>query len=591
MKRNYIVLLMGIALFGFSSCEKGTDLLDPIELTDLNRERTFSDSTLTMEFLVGSYADMAFNWEYKKYGSTRTGNTDASDDGISSVENNVLSSITNGTLSPALASPYRTSWETPWANIRRLNVFLANADQTPMPPAVITRIKAEARFLRAYYYSLLVRYFGGVQIMGDLLIDAEHQFEETRASYEESVNYIVSELDATAADLPIDYASRANEYGRVTKGAALALKARVLLYAASPLFNGGNIGQELGGTPEQIAVAGYPNYDENRWRLAQNAALDVINLGVYSLYEDPEAATNPPGYSFSRVFLKRKNSEYILQYNLPLNRELEADFFAPSRNSTTRSMPTHNLASEFGMINGKRTNEPGSGFDPNKPFANRDPRFNYTIAYNGTVWHNGPTNSKLPVYTYVGSGLDGFDQKKFHTGYFWRKMQEENTAWNGGSQTERTLPLLRYAETLISYAEASNELGETDKAYEMIKLLRKRAGIRPGEDGLYGLQANMTKEQMRRQIYHERRVEFAFEEHRFWDVRRWKIAEDLYDGLQLTAMKITRKSTSNLTDFNYEVLPINHANSKLMFRKPFYLFPIDQIERDKNNNLVQNPGY
>src|SRR5690606_39182969 len=207
------------------------------------------------------------------------------------------------------------------------------------------------------YYSLLVRYFGGVQIMGDLLIDAEHQFEETRASYEESVNYIVSELDAAAVDLPLDYASRANEYGRITKGAALALKARVLLYAASPLFNGGNIGQELGGTPEQIAVAGYQSYEENRWRLAQNAALDVINLGVYSLYEDAEAADNPPGYSFSRVFLKRKNSEYILQYNLPLNRELEADFFAPSRNSSTRSMPTHNLASEFGMINGKRTNE------------------------------------------------------------------------------------------------------------------------------------------------------------------------------------------------------------------------------------------
>src|SRR5690606_18528954 len=163
---------------------------------------------------------------------------------------------------------------------------------------------AEARFLRAYYYSILVRYFGGVQIMGDKVIDFTHEFDETRASYEETVDYIVSELDAAAVDLPRDYATRANEYGRVTKGAALALKARVLLDAASPLFNGGNIGQELGGSPEQIAVAGYPNYDENRWRLAQRAALDVIDLGVYSLYVDPEAANNPPGYSFSRVFLK-----------------------------------------------------------------------------------------------------------------------------------------------------------------------------------------------------------------------------------------------------------------------------------------------
>src|SRR5690606_5723766 len=195
MKRNYIFLLTGLALLVASSCQKGADLLDPVEISDINKERTFSDSTLTMQFLIGSYADMAFNWEYKKDGSTRTGNTDASDDGRSSVENNVLSSITNGTLSPALASPYRTSWEVPYENIRRLNVFLANADRAPMPPAVVTRIKAEARFLRAYYYSILVRYFGGVQIMGDKVIDFTHEFDETRASYEETVDYIVSELD------------------------------------------------------------------------------------------------------------------------------------------------------------------------------------------------------------------------------------------------------------------------------------------------------------------------------------------------------------------------------------------------------------
>src|SRR5690606_15599200 len=374
-----------------------------------------------------------------------------------------------------------------------------------------------------------------------------------------------------------DYASRANEYGRVTKGAALALKARVLLYAASPLFNGGNIGQELGGTPEQIAVAGYESYDENRWRLAQQAALDVINLGVYSLYEDPEASSNPPGYSFSRVFLKRKNSEYILQYNLPLNRYLEANFFAPSRKSTTRSMPTHNLASEFGMINGKRTDEAGSGYNPNDPFANRDPRFNYTIAYNGTMWYDGDSRTKKPVYTFVGSGVDGYDKVNHSTGYFWRKMQEENTAWNGGSSTERSLPLIRYAETLISYAEASNEIGEINEAYDMLILLRKRAGILPGDDGLYGLKPGMTKLQMREQIYHERRVEFAYEEQRFWDVRRWKIAERDYNGLQLTAMKITQKVNTNFTDFNYEVVPIDHVNSKLTFYKRFYLFPISQL--------------
>ncbi len=593
MRKIHIVVL-GLGLLSVASCKKTGDLLDPTIVSEITPEKTFGDSTLTMKFLNGSYADIAFNWEYKKYASTRSGNSDASDDGISAVENNgPIHTIVNGTLSPQVNSAYGPTWKTAYANIRRLNVFLANVKVgvTPMEPQTIARIKAEARFLRAWYYSNLIKYFGGVPVLGDEVIDSEHKFEEERASYAATVNYIVSELDAVAGILPLNYDSRPNDFGRITKGAALALKTRVLLFAASPLFNGGNIASELGGSAAQVAVAGYPGYDQNRWRLAQQAAQDVMNLNVYQLYEDPDAASNPPGYSFSRVFLHRKNSEYIFQYNLPQNRELEADFFAPSRNSSLRSMPTNNLAEEFGMINGKKRLETGSGYDPAEPFKNRDPRFNYTVAYNGTLWHYGPVNAQIPVYTYEGAFLDGFNNRKYHTGYFWRKMQEEYTMWNGGPNTERCLPMIRYAETLISYAEASNELGETSKAYDMIKLMRERAGIDAGTDGSYGLKANMTKEEMREAIYHERRMEFAFEEQRFWDVRRWKIAEPLYNGLQLTAMKVTVKTPGNLTAFNYQVLPIVHANSKLIFLKQNYIFPIDQKERDKNLALIQNPGY
>jgi hypothetical protein len=595
MRKVHIYLYISLSLLSIVSCKDSTDLLDATEVTDITPERTFTDSTLTMQFLNGPYSEMAFNWEYKKYGSTRTGTTDISDDGISAAENGALHSVVDGTLSPGNRSPYRDTWQISFKNIRRVNVFLANVSigRTPMHASTVTRIRAEARFLRAWYYANMLRYFGGLPILGDLVMDDNYVFEDRRSSYEETVNYIVNELNLAAADLPLNYNERANDFGRITKGAAMALKARVLLYAASPLFNGGNIGQELGGTLEQIAVAGYPNYDVNRWRLAQQAALDVINLNEYSLYEDAEADINPPGYSFSRVFLKRKNSEYILQFNLPQNRELEADFFAPSRNSSLRAMPTHNLAEEFGMINGKRRNEVGSEYDPLKPFEKRDPRFNYTIAFNGTLWHYGPVNAKIPVYTYDGAFQDGFQNKTYHTGYFWRKMQEENTMWNGGPNTERCLPLIRYAEILMIYAEASNELDERDKAYDMIGLLRERAGIETGTDGMYGLKPNMDKEAMQEAIRHERRVEFAYEEQRFWDVRRWKVAENLYNGLQLTAMKVTQKfpGTNNVTDFNYQVLPIVHAQSKLVFLKRNYLFPLEQVERDKNRNLVQNPGY
>src|SRR5690606_32260475 len=126
------------------------------------------------------------------------------------------------------------------------NVFLANVTpgSTPMHVNTIARIRAEARFLRAWYYANMLRYFGGLPILGDIVMDDNYVFEDSRSSYEETVNYIVNELDLAAADLPLNYNNRANDFGRITKGAALALKARVLLYAASPLFNGGNIGQE-----------------------------------------------------------------------------------------------------------------------------------------------------------------------------------------------------------------------------------------------------------------------------------------------------------------------------------------------------------
>lgn len=147
--------------------------------------------------------------------------------------------------------------------------------------------------------------------------------------------------------------------------------------------------------------------------------------------------------------------------------------------------------------------------------------------------------------------------------------------------------MIRFAEVLLAYAEASNELGEIDKAYAQLKAIRKRAGILPGDDNMYGLKPNMTKDEMRAVIQHEWRVEFAFEEHRYWDLRRWKIAEQVINGLQLEAMKITLAGNQ----WKYEVVPVNHPNSKLVFLKPNYLFPISQLEIDKNRNLVQNPGY
>src|SRR5690606_38377324 len=255
---------------------------------------------------------------------------------------------------------------------------------------------------------------------------------------------------------------------------------------------------------------------------AAEAAEDVIRLGVYSLYEDNETR---PGYGFGQVFLMRVNPEYILQYNQAPNRSMESWFGPPSRSGGASSMPTQNFAECFGMNNGKPITDPASGYDPEHPFENRDPRFNFTFIYNGTPWYNAPTQSLEPIYTYDGAPNEGFDKIEYHTGYFWRKLMSENISWKrGGSNTDCCLPILSYAETLLNCAEASNEIDRIDRAYDMLKLIRRRAGIIPGADGLYGLKPGMTKDEMRKVIQNERFVELAYEEHRYWDVRRWNIA-------------------------------------------------------------------
>src|SRR5690606_28538350 len=259
-----------------------------------------------------------------------------------------------------------------------------------------------------------------------------------------------------------------------------------------------------------------------------------------------------------------------------------------SRSGGASSMPTQNFAECFGMNNGKPITDPASGYDPEHPFENRDPRFNFTFIYNGTPWYNAPTQSLEPIYTYDGAPNDGFDKIEYHTGYFWRKMMSENTSWQtGGSNTDRCLPIIRYAETLLNCAEASNEIDRIDRAYDMLKLIRRRAGIIPGADGLYGLKPGMTKDEMRKVIQNERFVELAYEEHRYWDVRRWNIAMET-QNVRIMAMKITRLGED---DYSYEVVPVNHANGQLQTTARTHFLPINQDELGRNPNLVQNPGY
>jgi len=580
-----VIALVTAVVSGTDSCTKSA--LDPLVVTS-DEKTTFSDSARSMDFLFGIYSDISFAFGYRRY--TYTSNISAStaegcDEGVHRLNGATQPFVPlyNGTLNSSENEPYIYEWTKPYANIRKVNVFLSHVDKLPVSAGLKQQSRAEARFLRAWYYSILLKNFAGIPIIGDTVYTAADIIMPPRSTYEDCVNYITRECDEAAAVLPLAYASQ--DYGRITKGACLALKSRVLLYAASPLFNGGSVA-----TDETVKkLTSYPTNDPARWQKAAQAAQDVMNMGLYSLNEDN---TTAPGYGFSRVFLMRKNTEYILPGMQGSNKTMETFATPTSRGANpTQTAPSQNLAEAFGMNNGKAITDPASGYDPNNPFVNRDPRFNWTFVYNGSLWYSTTTSTKIPVqifYTKDASGnlTPAVDATLvWIAGYYWRKMMDDNTASNGGPNTERCLPLIRYAEILLNYAEASNESGNTSIAYDQLKLIRKRAGIIPGTDGLYGLKSGMTQDEMRAALQNEREVELAYEDHRYFDVRRWKIAVAT-QNVDMKAMKVIKSGST----FTYQIVPIN-VNVHHQFKDAAYLFPIMQSELSKNPKLIQNPGY
>jgi hypothetical protein len=244
-------------------------------------------------------------------------------------------------------------------------------------------------------------------------------------------------------------------------------------------------------------------------------------------------------------------------------------------------MPTQNLVEAFPMRNGKAITDPTSGYNAATPYINRDPRFNYSIIFNESRYATS-SGSQTAVLTYESSGSDGFPATT--TGYYSRKMCDSTISANSSSNTNRAWPLIRYAEMLLNYAEAINEAGQPQLAYPKLIELRSRAGIDPGTNNLYGLKANMTIAEMRDVIQNERRIELAFEDHRWVDIRRWKIAMVTNNQFN-KIMRITRASNGTYT-YNREESVRRHN-----FRPEMYLLPIMNDEIRKMPAMVQNPGW
>jgi hypothetical protein len=572
MKKTLSLLLVGLALT--TACQKD-DFLEP-RTSSLTEDSVFADSARTIAFQTAIYSATRFNFDkgrWSSHGSPEQATDDAEYRYSGGTQLAVV--LYAGTYTP-LNFPFTDFYDVPWTNIRRCNLLLSKLPNAPLRQSTRDRIALETRYLRAWYYSQLLVCFGGVPIIKDKVYGLEDFINEPRTSYADCVQYLSSELDACAAGLVSAPAQAAADYGRITSGAALALKSRILLQAASPLFNGGAETTDA----SLAALVSYPTYSMARWQAAADAANAVINSNQYSLVEDN---TTAPGYGFYSLFLQRYNPEYIFFSNRGGNRDFEGFYFPPTRGGAWNSMPTQNIVDAFPMKNGKAITDATSGYVATNPYVNRDPRFYNTVIYNQAPLYLASAAGPAPVNTYEGAPSDGIDLGGSTTGYYCRKMCDATTSAN----SQRGWPLMRYAEILLNYAEAINETGQPEQAVPKLVLIRRRAGIDAGTDGRYGIPTGLNVSQMRTFIQNERRIELAYEDQRWHDIRRWKIAMVTNNAFN-NRMRVVRSGTSPNFTYTYNIVPTIRRHN---FRPEMYLLPLPDGEIRKVPAFRQNPGW
>lgn len=452
-----------------------------------------------------------------------------------------------------------------YSGIRKANFFLSKIDIIPFPDQKTKDdMVGEVYFLRAFYYFEIIKRYGGMPIIKEVLIPGDNLMF-ARDSYKDCVDYILNDCEEAISRLAVTRTD--NEMGRITKGAAMALKARMLLYAASPLNN--------------IEIT-----NADKWQLAADAAKAVIDLKdedgapAYELYSTGNGAGD-----YERLFFKRRNEgnkEVIFyKHEGPIDfNNAQINVWAPKGDGFEGAgsvAPTQNFVDLFEMSNGMTINEPGSGYDPNNPYLNRDPRFYKTIIYNGSVWQG------ITVETFLSPDLtsNGKHRKILaeytSTGYYVRKYLPEEVKTKTTIQAYHNWIYFRLAEMYLNYAEAMNEAsGPTTEVYDALNAVRSRSGV-------VDMPAGLNKEQMRARIMNERAIELSFEEHRWWDARRWKKGAEWFGG-DIYEMYIVKDGSGNLT---YTKKPIETR----VYRDYMDRYPIPISEMNKNPLLQQNPGW
>ncbi len=614
IKFKAMIKLCGLLLISasliFSSCTDSEDLLDK-EVKETSLDDVFLNATFAERAMAQLYTGltpvlptrdpgdgMRFGGNYP----LDLGTVDGSPSAVNSMPDvfNKSAYTEDWDSYPGNSKmPMRDIWN--YRRIRNAWLYLENWERIPLDPdnnftqEVKNHRRGEAKFLIAYFYHEMLRLFGGVPIVDQTYNPEEKETVIPRATFDQTVTYIIKLLDEATTDLPVN-TSNAN-YGRATKGAALALKSRVLLYAASPLWNNPEKSQD---SPFRGA------YGADKWKKAAEAAKEVIAMNKYSLYSNlsdmfmVQGDVNP-----EFIFVRRNRAgSYTTQVSIPNK--------LYNNNAATEAgiwNVTYNLLREYDVIyNGKAysPDDPGLealGYNPAvDPYKNRDPRFYRDFLFNGARFRGKnvivgkKAGTYSPVHNPVPQSLSNL------TYVFWAKFADreiEIVDYKNISARSQDFPYIRYAEILLNYAEAMNQAYGPDAdqygigmtARQALNAVRTR-GKYESHEMFLGQTPNislpeyptgMSKSEFQAKVRKERIIELSFEEHRFYDMRRWKEPSDNFQKIKMQIPVFN----SSAADFSYEILDMPDRP----FESKNYRMPLPNGQILLVPELKQNPGW
>jgi hypothetical protein len=604
--KKIIYVGLGLLMLSLGSCKK---YLSQVPDDQITVDKIFTSRTNTEAFLANVYHSLPNEIAQRYNGTDNSGLwTAASDEAKYKWDFNYCNQMNLGTWNKSDGA-IATYWNNYYIAIRNATFFMQNIDgANPRELDVNTKkvYKAEARGLRALYYFFLLRTYGPVPLIGDKLLDINAPVADlrlSRATFDQGIDYVVSELDAVAQDVPTNIAEA--QLGRISRGICKAYKVEALLLKASPLYNGNTDFASLKNADGTNLIS--QSYDVAKWAAAATAAKEFLDEFVpttYDLYTQTDADPFMAAYKSCRyvmttdwnkewIFARSKSGNYLQYDRTP--KHVGSPYSGAAYQGGGALGATQTMVDAYFMANGRSINDSQSGyvasgfsdfkapFDTKlrttfNPWTNREPRFYVGITYNNSLWLNQQNGSEI-VTNFFNNGNSGLSQSLSDvtpTGYIPRK----NVAANGDG---RGALLLRLANIYLDYAEALNESapGSAD-ILKYLNLIRSRAGVPQYGSGTGALTAPVGKDNMRLAIQAERRVELAFENVRFFDTRRWKIAEST-DGGPFFGMDMSKSDNSFYNKTQLEIRSFRKERD--------YLFPIPNDEVLKNNNMVQNPGW